>query len=344
MLGVLDGAVLVVSAVEGVQSQTLVLMRALQRLRIPTLLFVNKIDRGGSRRGCVVSCTARSRERSTPARRRDRAHVGDGAPARPRRSPSTTTRSSPPSSRTSRASRSGGCARRSPRRRGRRSSTRSSSARRSPAPASSALMAGDRGAAAGARAAIRTAPVSGRVFKIERGAAGEKIAYVRMFSGTVHMRDRVRFGARLRGQGDGDRGLRRRLGASSATRVCAGRDRAGSAVSPTSGSATRSATPHATRSGARSSRRRRWRRSSSPTTRRRARLRVALAQLAEQDPLIDVRRRRAAGALRLALRRGAEGGDRGDARARLRPRRRRSARRRRSTSSGRPARARRSRS
>ncbi len=39
-------------------------------------------------------------------------------------------------------------------------------------------------------------PVSGRVFKIERGAAGEKIAYVRMFSGTVCTRDRVRFGRR----------------------------------------------------------------------------------------------------------------------------------------------------
>jgi ribosomal protection tetracycline resistance protein len=38
-------------------------------------------------------------------------------------------------------------------------------------------------------------PVSGRVFKVERGAAGEKIAYVRMFSGTVRTRDRVRFGS-----------------------------------------------------------------------------------------------------------------------------------------------------
>src|SRR3712207_9378873 len=45
VLGVLDGVVLVVSAVEGVQSQTRVLMRALKRLRIPTLLFVNKVDR-----------------------------------------------------------------------------------------------------------------------------------------------------------------------------------------------------------------------------------------------------------------------------------------------------------
>jgi ribosomal protection tetracycline resistance protein len=48
VLSVLDGAVLVISAVEGVQPQTRILMRALQRLRIPTLLFVNKIDRVGA--------------------------------------------------------------------------------------------------------------------------------------------------------------------------------------------------------------------------------------------------------------------------------------------------------
>src|SRR6478736_8070363 len=48
VLGVLDGAVLVLSAVEGVQPQTRILMRALQRLGIPTLLFVNKIDRAGA--------------------------------------------------------------------------------------------------------------------------------------------------------------------------------------------------------------------------------------------------------------------------------------------------------
>jgi ribosomal protection tetracycline resistance protein len=48
VLDVLDGAVLVISAVEGVQSQTLVLHRALQRLGVPTLFFVNKIDRAGA--------------------------------------------------------------------------------------------------------------------------------------------------------------------------------------------------------------------------------------------------------------------------------------------------------
>ena len=37
-------------------------------------------------------------------------------------------------------------------------------------------------------------PVSGTAFKIERGPAGNKIAYVRMFSGTVRTRDRLHFG------------------------------------------------------------------------------------------------------------------------------------------------------
>src|SRR2546423_7919224 len=48
VLSVLDGAVLVLSAVEGVQPQSVLLMRALQRLHVPTLIFVNKIDRAGA--------------------------------------------------------------------------------------------------------------------------------------------------------------------------------------------------------------------------------------------------------------------------------------------------------
>src|SRR5438128_11961838 len=63
-LGVLDGAVLVVSAVEGVQPQTRILMRALQRLRIPTLLFINKTDRTGADPGRVLE---EMRTRLTPA-------------------------------------------------------------------------------------------------------------------------------------------------------------------------------------------------------------------------------------------------------------------------------------
>lgn len=37
-------------------------------------------------------------------------------------------------------------------------------------------------------------PVRGSVFKIERGPAGEKIAYVRLFEGTLRVRERVQFG------------------------------------------------------------------------------------------------------------------------------------------------------
>ena len=54
-LGVLDGAVLVVSAVEGVQPQTRILARALRRLGIPTLIFVNKIDRSSARYDAVLA-------------------------------------------------------------------------------------------------------------------------------------------------------------------------------------------------------------------------------------------------------------------------------------------------
>jgi ribosomal protection tetracycline resistance protein len=53
-LRVLDGAVLVVSAVEGVQAQTRVLFRTLERLGVPTLLFVNKVDRRGAREADLV--------------------------------------------------------------------------------------------------------------------------------------------------------------------------------------------------------------------------------------------------------------------------------------------------
>lgn len=47
-LSILDGAILVVSAVEGVQPQTEVYFKALKEMNIPTIIFVNKIDRVGS--------------------------------------------------------------------------------------------------------------------------------------------------------------------------------------------------------------------------------------------------------------------------------------------------------
>lgn len=54
-LRVLDGAVLVVSAVEGVQAQTRVILRVLRRMRVPTLIFVNKTDRVGADADSVVA-------------------------------------------------------------------------------------------------------------------------------------------------------------------------------------------------------------------------------------------------------------------------------------------------
>ncbi|MEV5609000.1 tetracycline resistance ribosomal protection protein Otr(A) [Streptomyces sp. NPDC052225] len=53
-LDVLDGAVLLISAVEGVQAQTRVLLRTLRRLGVPTLVFINKIDRAGARVGPLL--------------------------------------------------------------------------------------------------------------------------------------------------------------------------------------------------------------------------------------------------------------------------------------------------
>ncbi len=47
-LVVLDAAVLVLSSVEGVQPQSVVIWRALQRIGVPTILFVNKVDRSGA--------------------------------------------------------------------------------------------------------------------------------------------------------------------------------------------------------------------------------------------------------------------------------------------------------
>src|SRR5260370_2712232 len=73
VLGVLDGAVLVVSAVEGVQAQTRVLFRALRRLGVPAIIFVNKIDRPGAAGSRVLRGVA---DRLTPA------VIAMGAPCR----------------------------------------------------------------------------------------------------------------------------------------------------------------------------------------------------------------------------------------------------------------------
>lgn len=45
---VLDGAILLISAVEGIQAQTGILFSVLSKLGIPTIIFINKIDRSGA--------------------------------------------------------------------------------------------------------------------------------------------------------------------------------------------------------------------------------------------------------------------------------------------------------
>jgi ribosomal protection tetracycline resistance protein len=205
-LSVLDGAVLVISAVEGVQPQTQILMRALRRTGVPTLIFVNKIDRRGAGYGRVLAGIG---ERLTLAIVAMGSATGLGtraaafAPAstadagfRARLTEALAEHSDPVLA----AYLNGG-----PGVPGRRllAELASQTARRLVHPVffGSALTGAGVAALVDGIAGLLPAasrdvggPVSGRVFKIERDAAGEKIAYVRMFSGTVRARDRVRFG------------------------------------------------------------------------------------------------------------------------------------------------------
>ncbi len=204
VLGVLDGAVLVLSAVEGVQPQTRVLMRTLQRLRVPTLLFVNKIDRSGARYASVLQSIA---QRLTPAivamgsvsergtrsagfrpfgptdiRFTDRlldlltedddvllaTFVHDEAAV------------TYPCLLDELAAQTG---------RGWVYPVFFGSA--ITGAGVDALMAGI-ARLLPAKEGDVDAPLSGTVFKVDRGLAGEKVAYVRVFSGSVHVRDRIR--------------------------------------------------------------------------------------------------------------------------------------------------------
>ena len=146
VLSVLDGAVLVISAVEGVQPQTRVLMRALRRLRIPALLFVNKIDRAGAGEERILrAISARLSPAVVPmdsvsglgTRAAGLHRLGRGRRRGPRPAGRDTGRTGrgeswPRTSTTSWACPAPGCAGSSRPRRGERWCTRSSSAPRSP--------------------------------------------------------------------------------------------------------------------------------------------------------------------------------------------------------------------
>jgi ribosomal protection tetracycline resistance protein len=206
VLGVLDGAVLVISAVEGVQAQTRVLARTLRRLGIPTLFFVNKVDRAGAdpdrvlrqladRLTADVVALGRVDAAGTPGARwvphppRDAGHearlvdllsahddallaayVADERSLTPGRL------------RTALAA-------------------QTARARVHPVLAGSAITGAGVADLIDAVTALLPAtvgddhaPLSGAVFKVERGPAGEKVAYARIFAGSVRVRDRIRHG------------------------------------------------------------------------------------------------------------------------------------------------------
>ena len=354
MLGVLDGAVLVVSAVEGVQAQTRVLMRTLQRLRIPTLLFVNKVDRAGADAERVLRDIA---ERLTPAvvamgsvhglGTRDARFVlgaGDDAFAGwPTCWPTTTTRSWPPTSTTRRPPLPAAPRALAAQTAAGRWSTRCSSARRSPAPGVEALVAGITELLPARRRRRRRPGLGHRV----QGRARPGRREGRLRRGCSRARSGC--GTACPSAGTADEGKVTAISvfehgaAAGAPSVAAGRDR--QALGAGRG-------PDRRQRSAGRRRRAAGHQFAPPTLETvvvpgrpadRGALHVALAQLAEQDPLINLRQDDLRQEIsRVALRRGPEGGDRGHARRRVRPGGRASARRPRSASSGRPAPGRRS--
>jgi ribosomal protection tetracycline resistance protein len=200
-LSVLDGVVLVVSAVEGVQPQTRILWRALQRLRVPTLFFVNKIDRRGASDERVLAGIA---ERLTAAIVPMGSVRGLGTRAAtflPAESPGRLVEVLAEHDDAVLAAYLAGAAAIPGRWLHQKLAGQVREMLVHPVYFGSAITGtGVDALLRGAGALLPAAdgdpdgPVSGRVFKVERGAAGEKIAYTRMFAGTVTVRDRVRFG------------------------------------------------------------------------------------------------------------------------------------------------------
>jgi ribosomal protection tetracycline resistance protein len=299
VLSVLDGAVLVISAVEGVQPQTRILMRALQRLRIPTLVFVNKIDRPGAGDDRVVQAIS---ERLTTAV----ASMGS-AHALGTRAAYFTLSSAEDSLFRARlaellAERDEGIMaayveydsdvpyhllREALAAQTKRAlvhpvffgSAITGAGVESLMTGITELLPPSTGDPDGSR--------SGTVFKIERGANGEKIAYVRMFSGTIHTRERLRFGRGREGKVTAitvfERGPAAQRPSVSAGAVAKLWGLTEIQVGDRIGETGTDASDH---------------HFAPPTLESvvvagkpddRERLRVALTQLAEQDPLIDVR-------------------------------------------------------
>jgi ribosomal protection tetracycline resistance protein len=205
VLSVLDGAVLVISAVESVQSQTRVLMRALRRLRIPTLFFVNKIDRGGAQyehvlRGISDKLAAAAIPMGSTyglgTRDAGFTPFGEADPGFARRLVDVL---ADHDDELLAAYVENDKAVSYEQLRG-KLAVQTARALVHPVFFGSAITgAGVPALTAGIRELLPATdgdadgPVAGTVFKVERGPAGEKIAYLRLFSGTVRTRDRLRF-------------------------------------------------------------------------------------------------------------------------------------------------------
>jgi ribosomal protection tetracycline resistance protein len=205
-LSVLDGVVLVVSAVEGVQPQTLILWRALRRLRVPTLFFVNKIDRRGAGYQRLLddiagrltsdivpmgSVTGLGRPEAgfLPGYAADPASVSRLAEALAEHDDAVLSAYLDDQAATS------------------VDWLNQKLAAQVADTLVHPVFFGSAVTGAGVDALLHglpwllpaarddaSGPVRGRVFKVERGPAGDKVAYTRLFSGTLAVRDRVRFG------------------------------------------------------------------------------------------------------------------------------------------------------
>jgi ribosomal protection tetracycline resistance protein len=258
VLGVLDGCVLVVSAVEGVQPQTRILMRALERLQVPTLLFVNKIDREGADPERVLD---EIEQRLTPAV----VPMGSAAGLGTRAAVFASFGEADDDL-----------------------AERSRAGELHPVFFGSALTgAGVEEVTEGiarllpARAGEAEAPLSARVFKIERGPTGDRIAYTRIFAGTIRVRDRFDAGkvTALRVFADGDAVQQDEARAGEIARLWGlGEIQIGDWLGEPRGEVEHHFAPPTFESVVAPA---------GPADGQR--LRVALNQLAEQDPLIDVR-------------------------------------------------------
>jgi ribosomal protection tetracycline resistance protein len=298
VLSVLDGAVLVISAVEGVQAQTRLLMRTLQRLHIPTLIFVNKIDRAGAQyEGLLASIAEKLTPDALPMVSVDRLGTLDA-----KVTPFTGADANALSRMVNLLADhddellatyvDGDTPLPYDRLRG----TLAVQAQRGcvhPVFFGSAKTgAGLESLTAGITELLPTVhsdvdgAVSGSVFKVERGMAGEKIAYARLFSGTVRTRDVLPVGGGDHGKVTAisvfDRGSARPSASVEAGQIAKlwglGCVQIGDAIGRSRPTAAGSFAPPTLETVV-----------APRDAADRGALHVALAHLAEQDPLINVR-------------------------------------------------------